>query len=159
MVDHWKSLAKSISFDGKRPLSSDNNQKNVSDVVAAIFPDSKQGSAALRALEKAVSSTSSSIERIPFEKLDYGETESLDKFYSAPVVVVDVTERNYEACLYYQIGLRESYGMKHNVVLCADQECGKKNLSVEQSNGSVMANVGVSSIVASLQAIEFIIAS
>jgi len=155
MVDHWRNLAKSISFDGKRQLSDNNQQKSkiASDVVAAIFPDSKQGSAAFRALEKAVSSTSSSIERIPFEKLDYGETESLDKFYSAPVVVVDVTERNYEACLYYQIGLRESYGMKHNVVLCADQESGKKNgiqknLSVDQANGSVTANVGVSSFLA-----------
>lgn len=68
----------------------------------------------------------------------------MDKFYSAPVVVVDVTERNYEACLYYQIGLRESYGMKHNVVMCAEQETGKKNLTAEQSMASVTANVGVS---------------
>ncbi len=148
MVDHWKHVAKSMqrgsSFDGKKQSRSNASQKNksTSDIVVSIFPDSKQGTAAFKALEKAVSSSNSTIERIPFEKLDYGETESLDKFYSAPVVVVDVTERNYEACLYYQVGLRESYGMKHNVVLCADQETGKKNLS-EQS--SLTAHVGVSS--------------
>lgn len=148
MVDHWKHIAKSMhrgsSFDGKKQSKNNASQKSksTSDVVVSIFPDSKQGNAALKALEKAVSSSNSTIERIPFEKLDYGETESLDKFYSAPVVVVDVTERNYEACLYYQVGLRESYGMKHNVVLCADQETGKKNLT-EQS--SLTAHVGVSS--------------
>lgn len=155
MVDHWKHLAKSMqrgnSIEDRKHVKNDSSlkkdtlkNKSSSDIVVSIFPDSKQGTAALRTLEKAVGSTSN-IQRIPFEKLDYGETESLDKFYSAPVVVVDVTERNYEACLYYQIGLRESYGMKHNVVLCAEQENGKKNLSAEQSSASVTANVGVSS--------------
>lgn len=96
--------------------------RTFSDTVVAVFPDGKAGKKALEALECAIDNGSSSIERIPFEQLDFGDLKALEKFYSAPVVVVDVTERRYEACLYYQIGLRESFGMKHNVVMSVDQE-------------------------------------
>ena len=90
--------------------------------IVAVFPDGKAGRKALDALECAIDKGSSSIERLPFEQLDFGDLKALEKFYSAPVVVVDVSERRYEACMYYQIGLRESFGMKHNVVTCVDQE-------------------------------------
>lgn len=95
---------------------------SLSETIVAVFPDGRTGKKALETLESAVDLGASKIDRIPFEKLDFGDLKALDKFYSAPVVVVDVTERQYEACLYYQIGLRESFGMKHNVVMCKEQE-------------------------------------
>lgn len=95
---------------------------SLSETVVAVFPDGKAGRKALEALESAVDQSATKIERIPFEQLDFGDLKALDKFYSAPVVVVDVTQRQYEACLFYQIGLRESFGMKHNVVMCMEHE-------------------------------------
>ncbi len=96
-------------------------QLSLSETIVAVFSECKTGEKALQALELAIDK-SSKIEQIPIEKLDFGDLKALDKFYSAPVVVVDVSERRYEASLYYQIGLRESFGMKHNVVTCLDAD-------------------------------------
>ena len=85
--------------------------------VLAVFPDTKNGNRAYEALQTAVKSLKhTELERVPFEKLDYGETASLDRFYAANVVVVDVTERHMQAALFYQLGLRESFDAKNNVV-------------------------------------------
>ena len=121
---------------------SSSKSRTPSETVVAVFPGSKTGIKALQALEHAVDK-STSIETIPFEKLDFGDLKALDKFYSAPVVVVDVTERQYEACLFYQIGLRESFGMKHNVVMCVDQEssyvtAGKNSFAPDQTSSSTL---------------------
>lgn len=125
--------------------------KDQADTIVTVLPDGKAGGKALEALEQATSNVSN-IERIPFEQLDFGDLKALDKFYSAPVVVVDVTERQYEACLYYQIGLRLSFGMKHNVVLCVDQEtcynAGRSNsLMAEQMNTTTGVSVIIGKIV------------
>ena len=91
--------------------------------VLAVFPETKSGNKAYAALEAAVKDLKSTqLERLPFEKLDYGETASLDKFYAANVVVVDVTERTMQAPLFYQLGLRENFDMKNNVVTVLDSE-------------------------------------
>ena len=119
--------------------------------IVTVFPDTKEGRKANAALEKAVSELKHvTLEQIPFDKLDFGDLTVLEKFYSAPVVVVDVTERQYEACLFYQLGLRESFGMKHNVVTCVDQEsaymAGRKSSLITQDQllVSSTSNYGVS---------------
>ena len=116
------SNAKSKGNKSERRKSSQSKPKALSETIVAVIPDGNAGKKALEALELAAEKSSSNIERIPFEKLDFGDLNALEKFYSAPVVVVDVTEVQYEACLFYQIGLRESFGMKHNVVMCVDKE-------------------------------------
>ena len=120
--------------------------------IATVFPDTKEGRKASAALEKAASELKHvTLEKIPFDKLDFGDLPVLEKFYSAPVVVVDVTERQYEACLFYQLGLRESFGMKHNVVTCVDQEsaymAGRKSSLITQDQFLVSStsNYGVGS--------------
>jgi len=91
--------------------------------VVAVFPETTAGNRAFSMLEAAAADLKSTVvERIPFERLDFGATDVLDKFYSANVVVVDVTERSYQATMFYQLGLRESFDMKHNVVTCVDQQ-------------------------------------
>lgn len=109
--------------------------KSLSETVVAVFPDGNTGQKALKALELAIDKSISRIECISFEQLDFQDLKALEKFYSAPVVVVDVTQRQYEVCLFYQIGLRESFGMKHNIVTWADQDCSK---------GSFLPPAGVS---------------
>ena len=117
--------------------------KSLAETVVAVFPDGRVGKKALAALQSATEESAAKIERIPFEKLDFGDLKALDKFYSAPVVVVDVTERQYEACLFYQIGLRESFGMKHNVVMCMEQESSFKT-SFGSEQVSPATSLGVS---------------
>ena len=131
--------------------SGENQKKNAQQTIAVVFPDTKEGRKARAALENAVRELKRvTIEEIPFDKLDFGDLSVLEKFYSAPVVVVDVTERQYEACLFYQLGLRENFGMKHNVVTCVDQEsafmAGRKNSLITQDQllVSSTANFGVS---------------
>ena len=119
--------------------------------IVTVFPDTREGRKASDALEKAVSELKHvTLEQIPFDKLDFGDLNVLEKFYNAPVVVVDVTERQYEACLFYQLGLRESFGMKYNVVTCVDQEsaymAGRKSSLINQDQLliSSTSNFGVS---------------
>ena len=134
----------------KSSASGPSRPKDPPQTIAIVFPDTREGRKASAALEKAVRDLKHvTVERIPFDKLDYGDLNALEKFYSAPVVVVDVTERQYEACLFYQLGLRENFGMKHNVVTCVDQEsaymAGRKSSLITQDQllVSSTSNYGV----------------
>ena len=67
-------------------------------------------------------------QRILFEKLDFGETSVLEKFYSADVAVADITEVSYQAVLSYHLGLRENFDMKQNMVTYIGQDTPKSGL-------------------------------
>ena len=115
--------------------------------VLAVFPDNKNGNRAHEALQMAVKDLKhTKLDRLPFEKLDYGETAALDKFYGATVVVVDVTERHMQAALFYQLGMRENFDMKNNVVTMLESQAALSEArlsgeSVPSSVVSVWANL------------------
>lgn len=67
-------------------------------------------------------SVGAALEHVPFQKLDFGETTMLDTFYNADVVVVDMTITVQQSPLFYHIGVRESMGMKCNVVTVNDTD-------------------------------------
>ena len=70
----------------------------------------------------AIFSVGAALEFVPFQKLDFGETAILDIFYNADVVVVDMTVTVQQSPLFYHIGVRESMGMKCNVVIVNDTD-------------------------------------
>ena len=67
-----------------------------------------------------------------FKKLDFGSTSVLEEFYNADVVVVDMTIPVQQSALFYHIGVRQSMGMKHNIVLFYDTDV-EQSLSLKVS--------------------------
>ena len=119
-------------------------------IIVAIFPDTKEGSKAFNELKKAAEELKYTIERIPFEKLDFGETDALDRFYSCSVAVADVTDRAYQAKLFYHLGLRESFDMRQNVVTYLDEQqsyrAGRRGSSID-SNTHASFNVSFNALI------------
>lgn len=110
------------SLDMRPTLRRSGNVRQQQQTLAAIFPDTKEGRKALDALKSAASELRYDLQVIHFEKIDFGDTVALDKFYSASVAVADVTDRSRQANLFYHLGLRESFDMRQNIVTYVDEE-------------------------------------
>ncbi|VDP00708.1 unnamed protein product [Soboliphyme baturini] len=68
-------------------------------------------------------------QRIPFEKLDFGETKSLDAFYNADVAIVDLSISHQRSTMCYHLGVRESMNQSYNVILYFCDDTNDKSVS------------------------------
>lgn len=84
-----------------------------------------QRKAAYEEVQKASRCVGADLHELPFKKLDFGETKVLDLFYNADVAVVDVSIQDQRNPLFYHLGVRESFGMKQNMILYNDHTPGE----------------------------------
>ncbi|XP_023384960.1 mitogen-activated protein kinase kinase kinase 6 isoform X3 [Pteropus vampyrus] len=59
---------------------------------------------------------------LPFGTLMLGDTAALDSFYNADVVVLEVSSSLAQPSLFYHLGVRESFSMTNNVLLCSQPD-------------------------------------
>ncbi|XP_062889994.1 mitogen-activated protein kinase kinase kinase 5 isoform X1 [Mobula hypostoma] len=94
--------------------------------VRAVYVSSETGdpqsesSLSLRCLREACEDAHAVLETVSFGRLVMGETGSLDRFYTADVAVVEMTDPYCHSSFFYHLGVRESFSMTNNVILCCD---------------------------------------
>ncbi|KAH8420814.1 hypothetical protein KR222_005631 [Zaprionus bogoriensis] len=87
---------------------------------------------ALEEVKQAVQSAGANFQRVQFERLDFGETNVVETFINADVAVIDLSILTQQRPLSYQYGVRESFGMKENILIYNDLE-SKQTLSLKLS--------------------------
>uniref|UniRef100_A0A8C6VHL9 mitogen-activated protein kinase kinase kinase n=1 Tax=Naja naja TaxID=35670 RepID=A0A8C6VHL9_NAJNA len=55
---------------------------------------------------------------VPFGSMMLGDTDTLDRFYNADVAVVEMSNSLCQPSLFYHLGVRESFSMTNNILLC-----------------------------------------
>uniref|UniRef100_A0A8D0HQS6 Mitogen-activated protein kinase kinase kinase 6 n=1 Tax=Sphenodon punctatus TaxID=8508 RepID=A0A8D0HQS6_SPHPU len=86
-------------------------------VVYVLNEDSEEPMP-LRCLKEACRDVQAELSTEPFGTLALGDTSTLDRFYNADVAVVDVSISLCQPSLFYHLGVRESFSMSNNILLC-----------------------------------------
>lgn len=79
---------------------------------------------AFEEVTKACLSSSATIVRVSFQDLDSGLPDILDQFYSADAAIVDISLPTQQCSLVYHLGVRQSFGMKNNILLFNEPDIG-----------------------------------
>ncbi|XP_049675663.1 mitogen-activated protein kinase kinase kinase 6 isoform X2 [Accipiter gentilis] len=77
---------------------------------------------ALHSLRDACRHLRARLHTLPFGTLVLGDTGTLDRFYNADVAVVELSDSVCQPSLFYHLGVRESFNMSHNILLCCQAD-------------------------------------
>ncbi|XP_052667515.1 LOW QUALITY PROTEIN: mitogen-activated protein kinase kinase kinase 6 [Harpia harpyja] len=77
---------------------------------------------ALHSLRDACRHLRARLHTLPFGTLALGDTDTLDRFYNADVAVVELSDSVCQPSLFYHLGVRESFNMSHNILLCCQAD-------------------------------------
>ncbi|XP_058444320.1 mitogen-activated protein kinase kinase kinase 15 isoform X2 [Malaya genurostris] len=92
------------------------------DIACVIDTHLAQRKVAFEEVKLACLQACANLQLLEFEKLDFGELNTVDSFYSADVAVVDLSVQAQQSTLSYHLGVRESFEMKENIVIYNDAE-------------------------------------
>lgn len=76
--------------------------------------------AAYEEIKRACHISNANCQLIALSKLDFDELNAADAFYAADVAIVDLSIQNQQHSLFYRIGNRENFGMRHNILIYND---------------------------------------
>ncbi|XP_071800725.1 mitogen-activated protein kinase kinase kinase 15-like isoform X1 [Asterias amurensis] len=130
-------LVSNENMSNNSQKSHGSNASTISTEVVCVFSCQSPRNACNKAYECLKSACKNApatkLNRVAFEKLDFGETQVLDMFYGADIVVVDMTVQVQQRTLFYHLGVRESFGMERNMVLFNDDADPDTTNSLTQS--------------------------
>ncbi|XP_060113589.1 mitogen-activated protein kinase kinase kinase 6 isoform X1 [Heteronotia binoei] len=87
--------------------------------VVFVFTEELSEPLPLRCLEEACRDIPAAVLTVlPFGTVALGDMGALDSFYNADVVVVEMSNRLCQPSLFYHLGVRESFSMTNNILLC-----------------------------------------
>eukprot|EP00112_Aurelia_sp_Birch-Aquarium-sp1_P005488 Seg1622.17 transcript_id=Seg1622.17/GoldUCD/mRNA.D3Y31 product="Mitogen-activated protein kinase kinase kinase 15" protein_id=Seg1622.17/GoldUCD/D3Y31 len=110
--------------------------------VVSVFPRSEAAFKAVLDLVSVCKAIEAQLEQISFQRLDFGELCALDQFYTADIVIVDASQVKEQPTLFYHLGIRESFGMKDNVVIVHDDDETKtSSIQISSSNYHFLAYI------------------
>ena len=76
--------------------------------------------AAFEEVQRACEKLGARLFQIPFQKLEFGVADAADQFYSADAAIVDLSVSDQQVALFFHLGTRESFNMKHNILIYND---------------------------------------
>ncbi|XP_063168468.1 mitogen-activated protein kinase kinase kinase 6 isoform X2 [Candoia aspera] len=87
--------------------------------VVYVFTEDSEEPLPLLCLQEACREVPATVlATVPFGTVMLGDTDTLDRFYNADVVVVEMSNSLCQPSLFYHLGVRESFSMTNNILLC-----------------------------------------
>ncbi|NXP73690.1 M3K6 kinase, partial [Ramphastos sulfuratus] len=90
--------------------------------VVFVLGREPAASPALRSLRHACQHLRAQLHPLPFSTLALGHTGTLHLFYNADVAMVELSDSVCQPSLFYHLGVRESFNMSHNILLCCQAD-------------------------------------
>ncbi|XP_069478995.1 mitogen-activated protein kinase kinase kinase 6 [Ambystoma mexicanum] len=87
-----------------------------------VLPDSGPDPPSVRCLQEACAGLGGTVRTLRRGSLELGGAGGLEDFYNADVAILEVNDSLCQPSLFYHLGVRESYSMTNNILLCCQPD-------------------------------------